>query len=520
MLHRQRWLAPWTGLALVVGGCADPTPAADGCPQDPAKVAPGVCGCGVQDTDRDGDGALDCTDECPDDPAKTRPGACGCLQADDDGDADGTADCNDRCPQDGAKTEAGICGCGVPESDDDGDGAPNCTDDCPEDPAKTAPGICGCDVSDADSDSDGVLDCFDLCAGFDDARDADGDAVPDGCDADASACSDDLDCDDGLTCTANACPVDVCQTTPLSECAWPAEPATNATNLTGIEGPAWDNDFYTDLSGAVWNPVTRSLWLCRNNGPSKIWAVVEDGAGSFQIEYRNGQRGEWSDFGDLEGLTFGDFNDETTLYLIVEGQERIKEVDLSVYGTAVTRNDWDTAPHLPAAGGSGAEGITFVPDAFLVAQGFVDGGGAPYSSTSGMGGLMLVGHQNGGRVYAFDLDRSNSAFVFVGEFLTAADETAALEFDRSTGLLYIWHGASHNTLEVARLSSAVVGNDRKLDTVKTHGGPGTVLFGSANHEGIALTPGVPCASGQRDLFMTTDGGGASSLLWYRQFPCE
>ena len=37
----------------------------DGCPEDPAKVAPGVCGCGTPDVDGDNDGVLDCIDNCP-----------------------------------------------------------------------------------------------------------------------------------------------------------------------------------------------------------------------------------------------------------------------------------------------------------------------------------------------------------------------------------------------------------------------------------------------------------------------
>ncbi|MGD8451108.1 MAG: hypothetical protein PVJ57_04765 [Phycisphaerae bacterium] len=40
--------------------------ACDGCPQDPAKLAPGTCGCGEADTDTDGDGFADCVDNCPD----------------------------------------------------------------------------------------------------------------------------------------------------------------------------------------------------------------------------------------------------------------------------------------------------------------------------------------------------------------------------------------------------------------------------------------------------------------------
>lgn len=37
----------------------------DACPNDPAKTAAGVCGCGVPDVDTDGDGILDCRDNCP-----------------------------------------------------------------------------------------------------------------------------------------------------------------------------------------------------------------------------------------------------------------------------------------------------------------------------------------------------------------------------------------------------------------------------------------------------------------------
>jgi formylglycine-generating enzyme required for sulfatase activity len=44
----------------------DGTPnAADGCPDDPLKSKPGICGCGTPDTDSDGDGTPDCHDQCP-----------------------------------------------------------------------------------------------------------------------------------------------------------------------------------------------------------------------------------------------------------------------------------------------------------------------------------------------------------------------------------------------------------------------------------------------------------------------
>ena len=88
----------------------------DECPEDPDKTAPGMCGCGVPDTDTDGDASADCIDGCAMDAEKTAPGACGCGVPDTDGDGDGTADCVDGCPMDPAKTAPGMCGCGVPEA--------------------------------------------------------------------------------------------------------------------------------------------------------------------------------------------------------------------------------------------------------------------------------------------------------------------------------------------------------------------------------------------------------------------
>jgi hypothetical protein len=93
--------------------------ACDECPFDAAKTAPGLCGCGIPDQDNDGDGVLDCNvpeppgpsdvdtdgdgvpdrlDRCPNDPNKVAPGVCGCGTPDVDSDGDGIFDCRDNCP--------------------------------------------------------------------------------------------------------------------------------------------------------------------------------------------------------------------------------------------------------------------------------------------------------------------------------------------------------------------------------------------------------------------------------------
>ena len=58
----------------------DPPATIDLCPSDPAKTAPGLCGCGVVDSeaDVDGDGVIDCLDGCPNDPFKSAVDVCPC----------------------------------------------------------------------------------------------------------------------------------------------------------------------------------------------------------------------------------------------------------------------------------------------------------------------------------------------------------------------------------------------------------------------------------------------------------
>ncbi len=165
------------------GGDTNPDPVSDLCPNDSTKTVPGVCGCGVPDTDSDLDGTADCNDACPGDPLKTAAGSCGCGVSDVDTDSNGTPDCNDicppgqngdsdsdgvqdcrdGCPNDGTKTAPGVCGCGVANTDTDGDGTADCIDVCPSDPNKILTGVCGCGTADTNSDGDSVADCNDGC---------------------------------------------------------------------------------------------------------------------------------------------------------------------------------------------------------------------------------------------------------------------------------------------------------------------------------------------------------------------
>jgi len=82
---------------------------ADGCPNDPGKVDPGVCGCGVSDADTDSDGVEDCVDNCP---LVANP-----TQS--DADADGVGD---ACEAAGAGEEDTDQGAALPDLPREGEG--------------------------------------------------------------------------------------------------------------------------------------------------------------------------------------------------------------------------------------------------------------------------------------------------------------------------------------------------------------------------------------------------------------
>mgnify|MGYP003394120957 CR=1 FL=1 len=84
----------------------------DECSNDAAKRIPAICGCGVPDTDSDGDGPPDCNDQCPNDPARTAPSPEVCNGADDN--CNGTIDENN--PGGGASCSTnlpGVCSTGA-----------------------------------------------------------------------------------------------------------------------------------------------------------------------------------------------------------------------------------------------------------------------------------------------------------------------------------------------------------------------------------------------------------------------
>ncbi len=196
---------------------------------------------------------------------------------------------------------------------------------------------------------------------------------------------------------------------------------------------------------------------------------------------------------------------------MAEGTDLIQEYNVSTYGSPVKNREWNIASYVPAYdGSSGSEGITFVTDEWLSHYNFVDKDGLPYTSTKGMGGLFFVAHQNGGKIYVFDLSRTDGSINFVGSYGTRRSESSDLEFDRSNGYLYIWHNTGPNYLEVTTLASYISGSTRYLSPIAEFLGPR-----SGNLEGIGILP----ASDSNNWCLITDDSNTDgdAIMLYKNF---
>jgi hypothetical protein len=238
-----------------------------------------------------------------------------------------------------------------------------------------------------------------------------------------------------------------------------------------------------------------------------------EGSNTWLIDSVAGIPCRFSIGGDIESVCQADEGD-STFYVTDESISVIKRYKVKSNGQFQLLKSFDTSPFLPAYGnGLGAEGLAFVPDFWLLNNGFRKANGDLYGGNSASGGLFFLAHQNGGQIYAFDLQPETGAVSFIGGYKTARTESSGLEFDRSTGKLFIWHNIGTNYIEVTDLTSTVSGIGRQVNKLVEFNGPK-----SGNLEGIAFTP----ACSDKHWYFSTDDGNSNgmALMWFLQFePC-
>ena len=251
---------------------------------------------------------------------------------------------------------------------------------------------------------------------------------------------------------------------------WPAESTGSADHLfTDGRDSLFEQD---DWSGAHWNPLTATLWLCRDSGQIRAYRRI-DSEWSLEVSFKPSNI-------DAEAITQMGFL-ETSVFVLNETGPRIMDKtvpEIREYKTGgeFTSRFWRIPKDVHPGGG--LEGMTFVPDSNLSQSGFVDNSGQPYTGSQfGLGGLFFLSAQessenNGGAILAIDFDPNPDNvdnFIHVGSYVTPLEDPRGLEFDRSSNVLYVIDDSGE--VAAVQLTSSPVDGHRALDVILHMEGP-------------------------------------------------
>jgi hypothetical protein len=302
-----------------------------------------------------------------------------------------------------------------------------------------------------------------------------------------------------------------------SQTAWPSQSWSSAVNLTSILNPSG----ITELSGLFWNDVTKRLYTISNIGQLKV-LQYNSGTNNFSLIAAN------SVSGGPEGITQVNLN-ANEFYDIDENNYLIRKyTHPSDFSTLTLAKSWNilAAPSpMTNTGNTGPEGITFIPDSFLSAIGFISQStGSLYTSVKGMGGLIFIAHQDQGYIWVFDLNPNvSNDFAYVGKYQTNKTESCDLAFDQTTGLLYILHNISGNSLEATNLTTTTVSGSIKKFVTKAEYAISNPSGTNVNIEGFAISRRCPDSTNM-SAWLCRDVSGSEALSyqqdclrWFKPF---
>jgi hypothetical protein len=314
---------------------------------------------------------------------------------------------------------------------------------------------------------------------------------------------------------------------PVTAEAWPA-----ASPITTADEP---DAFGSDLSGLVYQPVSGTvaarLWAVRN-APSTLF-LLEQKAGLWTpVSSDNWEAGKslrypsGSGSPDAEGLAKAVFS-SSRMYVVAERDNDEPDVSrqsvllFDTSGSAKNLSaarEWDLTRDLPAAQANlGLEAIAFIPDDFLTARGFVDESTGekydPSAQPEHGGGVVVVGAEATGVLYAYVLDHTSSAFERVARFESGNEGAMDLWLDRETGALWSLcdDGCS------GRSAALTIGSDGRFGLRALYERPRELP--NLNHEGLTMEPESACTDGIKHVLWADDSNDDGHAIRAGEIPC-
>lgn len=315
---------------------------------------------------------------------------------------------------------------------------------------------------------------------------------------------------------------------------WPG--SDDVTTVDGL------NVFGTNGSGLTYEGAAAGtpavLWAVRNNAGTLFRMILSGGiwtpdptdnwTAGKALKYRNGTGNP-----DAEGVTFALGGSTAGMYVATERNNDSSTVSrntilrvnpTSTAATLTATNEWNIGSDLPVVGANlGIEAITWIPDSYLTARGFIDEiTGAAYNPANYADhgtGLFVVGVEGNGTLYAYALNHTNDTFKRVATFSSGFSGVMELAFDRELNQLWAvcddTCNGQHNILQI----NATSGSPTTGKFAITNRFARPTSMPNINNEGFSFAPLSDCVSNRRPVFWADDNETAGHTIRKATIPC-
>lgn len=298
---------------------------------------------------------------------------------------------------------------------------------------------------------------------------------------------------------ANSCPG-------LETSPWPgAQTVTYADRTETFPG---------DLSGLAFDPANPDVLWAAQNKKGTLYKLTRDADDNFvpaagwprDPKYVGG-----SGSVDSEGIAIGP---DGFVYLTSERDNEASGISKNAIlrydpsspaGATITpTSQWDLNSFLPTVGSNlGLEGVTFVPDSFLTANGFKDQStGVAYDPATYPlhgSGLYFVALEANGALYGFALDSDGHTAHKVATVASGFPALADVDFDPELNRL---RAVTDDTVDG---KTSLLKIDGSGDFVVDAAYDRPAGMPNLNNEGLAVAPQSRCVDGKKEVLWADDG---------------